>query len=224
MKRAVVLLAACSPAARPTPPKHTVIEQVAGAPEPLPFGAACVAAGDPALLELQRRADAASRASFETELARSKLRPLALAMHRDELAEGLSYTAPHAPEGTELTRKLAGAEGTFVAAETQWSGNAGSPPAWEFVQDEEGGVYRLVRQPRAGVTRVAICTCRTPQCGPYGSGCPACGSTYQTLYGPLPAGTRYKGELALAYPAYAVSLEYNEQGCPSPRRCPDPPP
>lgn len=199
--------------------------QAVAAPAPLPFSSACVAANDPAVAQVQTRAAAATRSAFEAELARKHLRVIALGAHHEEIGQGLTYSAPHEREGTAVRKKLGTAQGTFIAAETSWSGSAGFPRAWEFVQDDRGDVYRLRRKPSAAVTRVVLCACRPQQCGPYGSGCPACGSTSQTMYGPLPVGATYRGELELAYPANVVSIEYDpNQKCPAPRACPPPPP
>ena len=172
---------------------------------------------------LTTRATQATRTAFEGELARNKLRVITLGVHEHELAQGLSYDASGAAVGTAVKKNLATAEGTFVAAETQWSGNPGSPAAWEFVQDEHGDVFRLMRKPLAAITPASLCTCREQKCGPPGSGCPACGSTNQTMYGPLPSGAQYRGEIEVAYQANVVSLEYKEQGCPPAPECPQPP-
>jgi hypothetical protein len=224
-----LLTASCSGPSRSGPshsgpPPRKVLPPVAGAPEPLPFTSECVAPGDASLADLTRRADEATRRGFETELARNHLHVLALAMHQDELGEGLQYMAPQAREGAAVRKKLKDAEGTFVAAESYWTGNPGAPGAWEFVQDDHGDVYRLIRKVRAAITSVRLCTCREQRCGPYGSGCPACGSTNQILYGPLPHGAEYKGELEISYPGNIVSMEHKQDDCPAPPRCPDPPP
>jgi hypothetical protein len=229
----IVIVTACSGPAKPdsaAPPKRRVITQMAGAPDPLPFTSKCVKPDDPAIAELQRRADAATKTSFDAELARNHLHVLALAAHEDQLGEGIQQGPmlgdgkPRAAEGSAVHKKLADVEGTFVAAETHWTGNPGTPSAWEFVQDDQGNMFRLIRKHRAAITQVFLCTCREQQCGPYGSGCPACGSTNQIMYGPLPAGTKYGGELELSYQANVVSIEHNEQGCPAPRDCGPPPP
>jgi hypothetical protein len=223
----IAVLAACSGSSRSShsqaPPPRRVITPVAGAPAALPFTSECVAPNDPALADVQKRATAATQQAFDAELARNKLRVIALGRHEHQLAEGLSYEARGAPEGKAVRQKLDTAEGTFVAAETQWSGNPGSPPAWEFVQDERGDVFRLMRKPLAAITPARICTCREQRCGPPGSGCPACGSTNQTMYGPLPKGAEYRGEIEVAYQANVVSLEYKEQGCPGQPVCEQPP-
>ncbi|HEX5059237.1 MAG TPA: hypothetical protein VFV99_07750 [Kofleriaceae bacterium] len=227
----VALLAACSASSSsprasepPAPPPRAVVPTGAPAPAALPFTSTCVAAADPSLADLRQRAGAATKIGFEEALARNHLRVLVLAVHADEIGEGLQEMAAHAPEGTAVKRTLDGAKGMFVAAETTWSGDPGSPAAWEFVQSDRGDMYRLIRKPIAGVTRVLLCGCREHRCGPPGSGCPACGSTAQTMYGPLPAGTHYKGELELAYTANIVSTEYEQtQGCPPPPDCPKPP-
>jgi hypothetical protein len=222
----IACLAACSSSSKPpqsAPPKRRAITPVAGAPAPLPFTSACVAETDPSLVELQRSATDATRKAFEAELARNKLRVITLGVHEHELAQGLRYEASGAPVGTAVKKKLETAEGTFVAAETQWSGNPGSAPAWEFVQDDHGDVFRLLRKPLAAVTQASICTCRQQGCGNPGSGCPACGSTNQTMYGPLPSGASYRGEIEVAYQANVVSLEYKQQGCPARPVCEQPP-
>jgi hypothetical protein len=222
-----VLAISCSSSSRSSqsgPPRRRVITPVAGAPEPLPFTTECVKPTDPTLADLQRRAEAATRQAFEAELARNHLHVLPLAAHDDQLAEGLQYmNSGGAREGSTVKKKLADAEGTFVAAETYWTGNPGGPSPWEFVQDDKGGVFRLVRKPLAAITQAHLCTCRDQRCGPPGSGCPACGSTNQILYGPLPKGAEYRGELELAYQANVVSLEYKENDCPPPPVCEQPP-
>jgi len=189
-------------------------------PAPLPFVSTCVTPNDPAIAEVQRKAADATKQAFESELVRQRLRTIALGMHHKELAQGLTY-AGGARTGTTVRNGL----GEFVAAETAWSGNPTAPPAWEFVQNDRGEVFRLVRRPAAAITKVILCACRPQQCGPYGSGCPACGSTSQTSYGPLPAGAMYKGDLVVAHPANVVSIDYDpKQACPAPRACPGPPP
>jgi len=211
------------PSAAPAP--QPLVAPGSPAPAPLPFTSECVKPEDPSLAELRTRADAATKQGFESELARNRLRVIEVAAHYDELAQGLSYVTRSAREGTAIKKQLDGKKGTYVAAETFWSGNAGSPAPWLFVQNERGDVFRLIRKPRAGVTRVTLCGCRPQECGPYGSGCPACGSTSQIMYGPLPSGTPYKGQLELAYPASFVWTDYDPKAsCPAPRACPPPPP
>jgi hypothetical protein len=231
MRALLLLIAACSSAATSTsaqrttqPPPRTELTTTAQTPEPLPFGSACVAPGDPSIAEVQARAAAATKQGFDAELARQHLHVLALGTHSEHIADGLSYRGG-VPAGIEVKRKLDTASGTFVSAETAWSGNPGTgPAAWEFVQNDRGDVYRLIRQPRAGVTKVSLCGCRPHSCGNPGSGCPACGSTSQTMYGPLPKDAHYKGELVLGFPANVVSLEYAQTaGCPPPPDCPQPP-
>lgn len=210
---------------RSGPPPRKVLPRVAGAPEPLPFMSECVLPGDASLADLRRRADEATRKGFEAELARNHLHVRALARHEEQIAEGLQYGPSRARGGGAAVRKAPeDAKGTFVAAESYWTGDPGAPQVWEFVQDEHGDVYRLIRKALAAITPVQLCTCREQQCGPYGSGCPACGSTNQIMYGPLPDGAQYKGELEVAYPANLVSIEHKQDDCPAPPRCPDPPP
>jgi hypothetical protein len=44
------------------------------------------------------------------------------------------------------------------------------------------------------------------------------------MYGPLPSGARYKGEIQLSYNASVVSIEYDPKAsCPPPPECPQPP-
>lgn len=239
MPRWIVLVAVCVACSSTAPRAKSVgggagsddgagssraLEPVEGAPDPLPFTSDCVKPNDPSVADVQKRAEEATRAGFETALARNQLRVIVLGMHQDVLGEGLQEMAPHAPEGTLVTKKLQSASGAFVAGPTQWSGSAGTPPVWEFVQDDRGDVYRVRRKPNAAVTQVKLCVCPPPRCGPYGSGCPGCGSTYQTMYGPLAAGATYRGDLEIAYPANVVSIEYRDQDCPPPPRCPPPPP
>ncbi len=200
------------------------VESAEGAPDPLPFTSDCVKPDDPSVAEVQRRAEAATRAGFEAALARNKLRVITLGVHQDVVGQGMAMTPPHFAEGTAVKAKLQTAEGVFVAGTTQWSGSAGMPAQWELVQDERGDVFRVIRRPRAAVTQVKLCVCRPQKCGPYGSGCPGCGSTYQTMYGPLPAGATYRGDLEVVYPANVVSIEYRDDNCPPLPACPPPPP
>lgn len=172
---------------------------------------------------MQRRATEATRAGFAAELSRTHLHVIALGVHGLVVAQGLSYTPRH-PQGTAVTTTVGGVSGTFVAAETAWSGDPSVRPAWEFVQDDRGDVFRAIRQPRAATTHVVLCGCEPQRCGPPGSGCPACGSTAQTMYGPLPAGARYRGELAISYPANVVTIAYEAKPtCPPPPLCTQPP-
>ena len=227
----VALLAACSAPSTsqhasepPAPPTHTVVPPGSPAPEPLPFTSACVKLDDPALGEVRAKASAATKLGFDAALAHNHLRVLALGVHHDEVAKGLSPMGVRGNEGHTMAATIDGAKGTFVAAETRWTGDPGQPAAWEFVQNDRGDVFRLFRKPNAGVTRVTICGCREHRCGAPGSGCPACGSMIQTLYGPLPADAHYAGELELGYAANVVSTDYEQtQGCPPPPDCPQPP-
>jgi hypothetical protein len=195
-------------------------------PKRVPAGAGCVAQGSATISQLQQRAAAWSRASLDAELARQGLARAAVGQKMLELHRGIRGAAngrrPH-PLGTLVTTSVAGVPGTYLAGLSQWSGNARQLPAWELISRGDD-LYRMVRQPQPRATEVVVCGCEPRKCGPYGSGCPACGSTSQRMYGPLPASTNFHGDLTVSYPAAEVVLRYQNQSCPPPRRCPAPPP
>ena len=137
---------------------------------------------------------------------------------------GLAEPSPNQPRpGTVMHTTVGTITGDFVVGETAWTGNAYPAVAWEFVQDASGDVFRLERRAQSTIEQHLVCGCAPVQCGPYGSPCSACGSTSQMLYGPLPAGAHYQGDLVVEFAATASSLVYEDHGCVA-RACPPPPP
>lgn len=186
----------------------------------------CRQPGDPAIARAQARAAAWTRASFERTLARrglslARLPARSIHLHRGIRGEARARALPY-DQAVETV--VDGERGLFIGGLSAWSGNARRQPSWEFVQNARGEIFKLIRRPKLTNHSVLMCGCRPQRCGPYGSGCPACGSTAQTVYGPLPPGAVYRGELEVSYPARGVTLDVAQtSGCQM-RRCPAPPP
>ncbi len=169
-----------------------------------------------------RKAETAAQfnvASFSSRLAELKLEPVAIPSTRDMLGEGMvmaNLGDPDARQPRPAGHVFEQNGQTFVAGPTVWSGDATQPPAWEFVRDAQGDIYRIERRPRIVETQ----TVREPGCQHpvFGSPCPACGSTDQVLYGPLPAGAQFKGSIEVAYDEKVVQTVWAEG------MCNDPPP
>jgi hypothetical protein len=226
MRLPLLVLAACSSSSQPPQTIPRVVKTAPADATPIAFRSECVPKTDPSIATVSRQARDASEASFKAQLAREHLHVLPLGAHSVQIAEGMS-SAHGAQEGTTVRKTIEGVRGVFVAAETSWTGGASRSMPWEFVQDDRGHVYRLIRQARPAVTRGTLCACAPPEerCRSYGSPCPACGSTDQIMYGPLPAGAHYKGELVLVYPTNEIALGYDSSGltCPPAPECLGPP-
>jgi hypothetical protein len=205
----------------PPPPAPT--------PTRVPAGGACLKADDPTIAATVAAVGVWTNASFERELARrglsrAKLGGGFLELHRG-IRGGSNNNRFRAGQVVDTT--VDGVTGKFIAGPTSWSGSAHQPGTWELVQDTNGAVFRVVRNPlpSAESKDIVLCGCAPQTCGPYGSGCPACGSTNQQMFGPLPQGVRFRGEVRIDYPAAFAPTRYQQQTqCPPPRKCPAPPP
>ncbi len=219
------------------PPADAAVATVVTTPPPIDAGAApvsgrvpatgCLQQGDPRIARLQAEAAAWTKASFEAELRRRGLQPAGLGSTQQVLHRGIGgwdNQQRGARSGT-ITSPINGGSGRYIAGDSYWTGNAGTPQPWELVKNDRGEYFRLQRRPAAGSSKnVVVCGCEPHRCGPYGSGCPACGATVQQLYGPLPPGATYKGDLIVSYPAAEVVVQREHGVCPQQRPCPPPPP
>lgn len=170
---------------------------------------------DPSSAEVsQARADHArfNQGALQQELQRQGLTVMALPSEMRVLHQGVSGqgVAPKAvPAG-------------MIPGPSQWSGQGTEPEIWRFVQTAGGAIYRLRAQNLSARRKeVWLCGCRKARCRPQGSGCGGCGVTRQRLYGPMPEGTMYKGELHLPFNGEALQVRYEAGPCPpSPKDCP----
>lgn len=236
----VVAAAACSPAPRPADPVDPatapapVAMVIDAAPAPpavdafatifVPPKGACVAAGDRSLARAEADARVQAQASFQAELARQHLKLAVIPQHTRQLQLGMNLTAAgRSTPGTVVHATVDKVTGDFVVGTTWWTGSPSTPPAWEFVMDEHGDVYQLARRADSTITEVLVCGCAPQQCPRYGSPCPACGATVEALYGPLPAGAHFRGDMIVEFRADAVIEQYEGGRC-APLKCPPPPP
>ena len=192
----------------------------------------CHPSDSPRIGALRARAEGLAERSFRQALARRGLRPLSLGRREVELHRGAIGMAgpPVRPGGSTepmrgplVRRQVDGRWGWYVVGEVFWGLSGSVPEPAEFVLDEaRGRIFRLRRRPHRGrgSLEIHVCGCRPPACR-FGSGCPACGSTVQRLYGPLPDGVCYAGELTLDYEVPEVQLVHEGGSC---GRCPPPPP
>jgi len=156
-----------------------------------------------------------NEAAYQAELRRQGLVTLPLGSKHIELHRGLQG---------EPNKSVPIPE-NMIPGPQAWSGSATSPKRWEFVQTRGGLVYRVRRiQQAARAKEVVLCGCQQQKCGPYGSGCPACGVTTQTVYGPLPAGAIFKGKLRIPFNGETVRVSHEQGACTPQRECPAPPP
>jgi hypothetical protein len=190
----------------------------------------CVPVDDAPIAALENEARVATENSFNDTLAKQGLRRAPLPVRQHTLHEGISGNAgpraPSYPHGQVVDATIEGVRGRYVAGGAFWGLQAQRPDFWEFVRDGKGVWYRVVRaaQPSALSAEVFVCTCDAHRCGPYGSGCPACGLTAQQMYGPLPTDAVYGGEVEIRYQAASVTVRADHTGCKSVPRCPPPPP
>lgn len=194
-------------------------------PTPARFPArGCLPPGDPRIARLQTEAAAATRKAFEAALRRRGLAPAGISPVQKTLHRGIGGYGNQrrgAARGTVVTENGR----RFVAGDAYWTGNARAPQPWEMVKNKRGEVFHLLRRPHpsAASKTVVVCGCAPRTCGPYGSGCPACGATIQSMY-ELPRGSRYAGELALPYPETTALVQRQGGTCQPVRPCPGPPP
>lgn len=205
------------PAPKPPPPRVRVPDT------------GCLDPKSPRIDALHAQAKAWVQQSIEAELARRDLTIARLGgrlLHLHRGIDGPGQTSKRHRDGTVVNTTVENVTGNFIAGYSHWSGQATWPDNWEFVRDGDGVYFRLMRngQPSARSMDIHVCACQPQLCGPYGSGCPACGSTTQIMYGPLPADARYGGEVTVTYDHPDVALHYARTDCPPHHRCPDPPP
>ena len=194
-------------------------------PRRVPAGRACVKAGDPRIGRAQTAAAAWSQASFARALAHRGLAVARVPVVSKTLHQGYGPRTGGDVPGTVVQATIGGVRGRYLAGDAYWTGSGGSPDPWELVADGHGKIYRLARRPRAAhTTRAVVCGCEQRQCRTYGSGCPSCGETVEYLYGPLPAGTTYAGDVEVAYDEAVVTVRHARGECKVQRRCPGPPP
>jgi len=217
------------------PPAADAAATVVTAPPPIDAGAApvservpasgCFKEGDPSIAKLQAAAVAWTKASFEAAMRRQGLVLAHLSMTRKVLHRGVGGYGS-VLQGAKGDTVVAVNGQRFIAGGSSWSGSAYHPQPWEFVKNDRGEIFRLQRQPMPGgsVKNVVLCGCAPRRCGPYGSGCPACGATSQEMYGPLPAGATYKGAIDVRYATATVAVQREHGTCPQQHPCPGPPP
>jgi hypothetical protein len=156
-----------------------------------------------------------NEAAYQAELQRQGLVSLALPSRQELMHSGVS-----SPNG-----KRPGVPKNMIAGPTQWSGSATHADGWEFVQTKGGHIYQVIRSMQVERSRDAVlCGCRESHCPPYGSGCPGCGSTTRTLYGPMPAGAVYKGQLVIPFLGEQLQVRNAKGQCLRKKTCPSPPP
>lgn len=186
----------------------------------------CFSPGDKPLALLEQTVSSRNLAAYQAALRRRGLRKARVAggtlqLHRG--VRGASHQRSHR-FGTMVVTTVNGVTGRYLAGHSWWSGAARTPPAPELVTDGKGNFYFVRRHPLPGpTTRAVMCGCAQRKCGPYGSGCPACGTTVQTMYGPFRASDRFRGHIEIRFRRHALERHYQRGACP-PRRCPAPPP
>jgi hypothetical protein len=173
--------------------------------------AGCLKAGDAKIQKAQADAAKATTAAFEAALKKQGLTVAALPAHQIQLHEGINEDWGQGnPTGHPYGQKFDGTvdkvKGSYVSGGAYWTGAAHAPAPLEFVEDGKGNLYLLERKPTAGkVNSFQVCECQSYDCG---SGCPACGSTIELAYGPIPAGSTFKGSISVSYVADGVTLQY----------------
>jgi len=169
-----------------------------------------------------------TRAAYQAALRRRGLRkamrvgPRQVKMHRGIRGGHSIKRLPY----MKLTRAtINGVPGLYMGAGSYWTGRARAPRNREMVTDGKGNFYFVARWPKqVGFTDVVLCGCAPKPCGPYGSGCPACGATMQIVYGPFLASDRFRGETKIVYSSYTLKTRHERGLCNPRRRCPAPPP
>jgi hypothetical protein len=172
----------------------------------------CVAVNSTKVQNATAAAAKATDAAFAKAMKKAGLTRAALGRKVVTLHEGIrdhdGKGRPH-KLGEEFTGEIEGTKGRWIAGPSYWTGAAGAPAELELVTDASGDLYLLERiVTGADVTRIAVCQCQPFRCG---SGCPACHSTVQVYYGPLPDNVSFKGKISVSYRAKAVTLDYAGQ-------------
>lgn len=185
----------------------------------------CLDPKDPKIANAQTAA--AEKTSAARKSAMAPIRSLALPARTIEIGKGLSSDPRKTLRGPVATQTINGVTSRFVVGPSGWSGEAVQVDrAWQFGIVNGKAVHLIPQPQRVSETTIAICGCRPHVCGPVGSGCPGCGSTSQTSFGPLPDALDYAGDHVVPYPEHAVTLDFAGTGrtaCPAPRACPKPP-
>lgn len=129
------------------------------------------------------------------------------------------------PFGKLSNASFNGKSGLWVGGRTWWSGSARTPQPLVVVTDGRGNYYfARKRATSVAFTDVVVCGCAKRKCGPYGSGCPACGATMQQVYGPFKPSDQFHGFIDIKFKSFAVSIRHAQGQCRPMRRCPAPPP
>lgn len=188
----------------------------------------CYKPGAAAITRAETAAAAWTRKSYQRALAarglsRAKLGGASIELFRG--VDGFGQSRRKAiPYDKATMTEINGRRGLYIGGPSAWSGSARPAPTWELVENSRGEIFRVVRAPQFRDKKIAMCGCAVRTCGPYGSGCPACGATTQQVYGPLPPGAVYLGEIVIKYPARRVTRYFTQtRGCVQ-RKCPAPPP
>ena len=186
----------------------------------LPDGRGCLDPGR--LSSVQAQVEQHNARALEEALATRGLEPVTLQAREEVLGRGATPPPNVRPFGSIVV--VHGER--YIAGGVHWDLGASKPAPPEFVQDSAGRIFRLRAHAQVRTSiELHLCACPPPpRCGPYGSGCRACGRTVQVLHGPLPPDGTYAGDIELRYPTTQLSVFYDERDCPPPNPCPPPPP
>lgn len=187
----------------------------------------CFKPGNKRIGVLQKLASKRTNAAYRAALARRGLHLAHIGGATVTLHRGIygGRNQRGIPLAKLTTTTVKGLTGRYVGGSTWWSGSAGRPQFRILVTDGKGNYYFVRKRPTLAVTtNVVMCGCARRKCGPYGSGCPACGATVQHVFGPFKDSDRFGGYIDIKYQSYAVSVRYQRGICRPMRRCPPPPP
>ena len=188
-----------------------ILAQAADAGLPV---ASCEQEGSRRISEVYAAAERDNADALKGELARRGLRIVTLGVQHQTLSQGTQSSYP--------LKARAPADGQYVQGDSFWTLSGSAIPAWTFVTNSAGDIFRLLPVAEsARRTDLRMCGCQPRDC-PSGSGCPGCGETLLTWYGPLPPRSRYRGELKVRYPFEGVEKTWEQGTCLEP--CPPPPP
>ena len=165
----------------------------------------CARHDAPNLSKRAQRYEHRQQQAREAALRARGLTTLALPADDRELWRGMEWPAD------AKARISAASKAGYIPGPITWAHQA-EHETWTFVKDAKGRVYRLIDAPyTAQIDRLQLCSC-LPNPQPshecrVSTGCPACGSTSLRLFGPLPEGMSYQGELRLTYPITELLIE-----------------